>query len=148
MYLSMLQRGLYGREYKCTLILVALCGVSCTGKHAPAPLHYVLSLYKRSIGYFIIFSILSTSFGILHMYSIHTVIRCYAVAYVVVSVAKHQAVVIIYMDSCRLMVLHVTIYKTAQLHVYIHVLYRYPALLCPDLCVFGVAPDRVYESIV
>lgn len=46
------------------------------------------------------------------------------------------------------MVLHAAIYKTAKLHVSIHVLYRDPTLLCPDLCVFGVAPDRVYESIV
>ena len=89
MHLSMLQCGLYGRKYKCTLILVALRGVSCAGKHAPASLHYVLSLYKRSIGYFVIFSILSTSFSILHMYRIHAVIWCYAVAYVVVGVAKH-----------------------------------------------------------
>lgn len=147
-HLSMLQRGLYNRKYKCTLILVALSGVSCAGKHAPASLHYVLSLYKRSIGYFIIFSILSAGFGILHMYSIHTVIWCYAVAYVVVSVAKHQAVIIIHMDSHRFMVLHAAIYKTAQLHVSIHVLYRDPTLLCPDLCIFGIAPDRVYESIV
>lgn len=148
MHLGMLQCGLYGRQYKCTLILVALRGVSCAGKHAPASLYYVLSLYKRSIGYFIIFSILSAGFGILHMYSIHTVIRCYTVAYVMVGVAKHQAIIVIYMDSHGFMVLHAAIYKTAQLHVSIHVLYRNPALLCPDLCIFRIAPDRVYESIV
>lgn len=148
MHLGMLQCGLYGRHYKCTLILVALRDVSCAGKHAPTSLHYVLSLYKRSIGYFIIFSILNAVFSIWHIYSIHTVIRCYAVAYVVVSVAKHQAIIIIYMDSCRLMVFHVTIYKTAQLHVSLHVLHRDPTLLCPDLCVFGIAPDRIYKPVV
>ena len=79
----------------------------------------------------------------------HSVITGNKVRYIVIYISIQIYVTqLILMDGCRLFKYKLILVICCKLTGLCYLCYRDPTLLCPDLCVFGIAPDRVYKPII